>query len=141
MLSGIVLHRVVDPTQVVRGARVHARGVDLRALVAPGDDARQKEGAVFSLTHERSAGVAVACVHAAFLEPGADHVLGDVRVVLLAATLFVRDDGNLRVLQELGLVTLARVNSPAGDGASVSRLRRVEAVLRQANEVDVARRL
>ena len=63
----------------------------------------------FSLTHERSSGVAVARIHATFFVPSADHVLGDVRVVLLAAALFVRDDRDLRMLQELGLISLPRL--------------------------------
>ena len=61
----------------------------------------------FSLTHKRPTGVAVACIHAAFLETGADHVLGDIGVVLLAAAFLIGYDGYLSVLQELWLVALA----------------------------------
>ena len=61
----------------------------------------------FSLTHKRPTGVAIACIHAAFLETGADHVLGDVGVVLLAAAFLIGNDGDLCVLQELWLVALA----------------------------------
>merc|ERR1719431_1736727 len=107
------LHVAVDPVHKVGGLGVHPGVAGLSTPVSPGDHAGE-----FVAAHEGAAGVSLAGVLAALVEPGADHGVGDVGHAVGVAAVVVRDHGDGHLLEDPGEGAALGGGAPPGHDAA-----------------------